>query len=170
MSPVNFATLVFFSARRTASRETAWTHPRATNRSAKSSRVQQQRPCGGSLQANWINCFSTESVSFTFSARGGWGRWSRAAPKPSVTNRLRTRAMVEGLTWSASIMSPSDRRGPPGPSSARSRMRAWASLRAAALPTETKCSSAFRSSTVRVTLNFSICGSPSHGQPKLGCP
>jgi len=23
--------------------------------------------------------------------------------------------MVEGLTWSASIMSPSDRRGPPGP-------------------------------------------------------
>src|SRR5262249_24381055 len=158
--------VVFLRARRTASRATASTHPRATSWSAKSWRVQQQRPRGGSLQANWISCFSTESVNFTFSGRGGWGRWSRADRKLSVTNRLRTRAMVLGLTWRAARISSSVRRGPPGPSSARSKMRAWANLRAAALPTETRCSSAVRSSTLRVTLNFSIGESPSHGQPK----
>src|SRR5271157_405568 len=46
-------------------------------------------------------------------------------------------------------------RGPAGPSSPRSKIRAWTSFRAAALPEDTMRSSACRSSTVRVTLYFS---------------
>src|SRR5262249_12609030 len=73
----------------------------------------------------------------------------------SVTKRLRTRATVFGLAPQAVTMA-SSACSSPCRASASKRMRAWVSLRAAALPTETNRSSSVRSSSVRVTRYFSM--------------
>src|SRR5262245_30128079 len=73
-----------------------------------------------------------------------------------VTKRWRTRATVSRLVPRASTMSSSGQLSPW--ESARSRTRAWVSLRAAALPAETMCSRAIRSSAVSVTRYLSIAG------------
>jgi hypothetical protein len=70
---------------------------------------------------------------------------------PCSTNRCRTRQTVDSPTSSASAISASDQPGPPSASSALSRMRAWVSFLAAALPDEIIASSSDRSSGVSVT-------------------
>ena len=54
---------------RTVSRETLGKQPRAINSSASNSKVQQQHPAGGSLQASRIRCRSTSPWILTL-----WGR------------------------------------------------------------------------------------------------
>jgi hypothetical protein len=78
----------------------------------------------------------------------------RAASRLSSTNRWRTRATVSVLTSTASAIRSSVQAGPPGAASALSRMRAWASFWAAALPAAIRSRSCRRSSAVRVTLYF----------------
>ena len=135
--------------------ETVRTSPRATSSSHSRLKVQWQRPSGGSLQASWINFCSMSPLILILSGRGGWGRWSRAAWNPSVTRRLRTRSTVRRLVPRAVTMSSSPCPWP-WELSASSRMRAWASLRAAPWPTETRCSNWVRSSAVKVTRYFSM--------------
>src|SRR5262249_18615538 len=136
---------VFFSACRTASTLTRSTRPSTTRSSAKSCKVQWQRPSGGSLQASWINFRSTSPVILISPGRAGWGRWSRAAGSPSVTNRRRTRSTVRRLIPRERTMAVAGRSSP-GDGSAGRTTRAWISLRAAPLPTLTSCSKAARSS------------------------
>src|SRR5262249_31723754 len=136
---------VFFSACRTASTLTRSTRPSTTRSSAKSCKVQWQRPSGGSLQASWISFRSTSPVILISPGRAGWGRWSRAAGSPSVTNRRRTRPTVRRLIPRERTMAVAGRSSP-GDVSASRRTRAWISLRAAPLPTLTSCSKAARSS------------------------
>ena len=59
---------------------------------------------------------------------------TRAASRPCSTNRWRTRSTVAMLTSTASAIRSSGQAGPPSAASALSRMRAWASFWAAALP------------------------------------
>src|SRR5262249_1907506 len=147
--------VVFFSACRTVSVETEWTRPSATSWSHSRVKVQWQRPSGGSLQASWISFCSTSPLILILSGRGGWGRGWRACWNPSVTRRLRTRSTVRRPVPRAATMSSSV--WPlPWEVSASSRMRAWASLRAAPLPAESVCSNWTRSSSVKVTRYFSI--------------
>jgi hypothetical protein len=79
---------------------------------------------------------------------------ARAASRLSSTNRWRTRATVSVLTSTASAMRSSVQAGPPGAASALSRMRAWASFWAAAVPAAISSLRDRRSSAVRVTLYF----------------
>src|SRR5574341_469705 len=147
--------LVFFRACHTVTVLMVSSKPKTTSSSASSCKVQWQRPRGGSLQASSSHCCSTLPLILTLSGRGGCGRWSRAAARPSVTNRCRRRAIVRGLVPKAETISASSYASP-SHSSANSTMRAGVSFRAAALPTETNCSNASRSSTVRATRYLSI--------------
>jgi hypothetical protein len=79
---------------------------------------------------------------------------ARAASKPCSTKRWRARSTVATLTSAASAMRASAQAGPPGEASALSRMRAWASFLAEALPAEISWRSYRRSSGVSVTLYF----------------
>src|SRR5215510_13850494 len=147
--------VVFFSAFRTVSMPTRSTKPRTTSSSASSCRVQWQRPWGGSLQANSSRRCSTSPLILTLSGRGGWGRRSRATSSPWVTSCWRTREAVRRLVPRAATIC-SSAYPLPQESSARRRMRAWVSLRAAAFPLETICSKSARSSAVKVTRYLSI--------------
>src|SRR3954449_72709 len=147
--------VVFLSACRTVSVETVRTRPNATSSSQSRLKVQWQRPSGGSLQASCISLCSTFPLILILSGRGGWGLWPSAAWNPSVTSRLRTRSTVRRLVPRAATM-PSSPCPRSWEASASSRMRAWVSCRAAALPTETVCSNWARSSAVKVTRYFSI--------------
>src|SRR5947209_9905174 len=147
--------VVFFRAWRTVSVLTDWTEPSATSSSASSCKDQWQRPSGGSLHASRTSCCSTSPLILILSGRGGWGLWSRAARKPWVTKRWRTRARVREPTPKA-VMRSSSVRGVPGDVSASSRMRAWVSFRAAAFPVDTSRSKPIRSSAVSVTRYLSI--------------
>src|SRR6516164_8697166 len=147
--------VVFLSACRTVSVLTDSARPSTTSSSASSCKVQWQRPWGGSLQASWTNFCSTSPLILILSGRGGWGLGLRAAWIPSVTNRWRTRAMVRGPVPRAATISSSGC-SPPGAVSAHRRMRAWVSLRAAALPAATRRSNSPRSSEVRLTRYLSI--------------
>jgi len=70
--------------------------------------------------------------------------------------------MVSVLVSRASAMRSSGQPGPPSAASALSRMRAWVSFWAAALPAAISSCNCWRSSAVRVTLYFfmgsSRCG------------
>src|SRR5262245_9579685 len=144
------------SALRTVSMLMESTKPSTTSSSASSCNVQWQRPSGGSLQASWISFCSTSPLILILSGRGGCGLWSRAAWNPSVTSRLRTRSTVRKPIPRAATMPSSV--CPLPAVSASNRMRAWASLRAAALPADTNCSNSARSSAASVTRYFSIGG------------
>src|SRR3984957_8211404 len=125
----------FFNACRTVSVLTAFTRPRTTISSASRRRVQRHRPSGGSAHASSINFCSRSPLILILSGRGGCGLWSTAASNPSVTKRLRTRSTVRRLTSSAVTISSSGQSS----LSARSRMRACVSRRAATSPVLTKC-------------------------------
>src|SRR5947209_1284373 len=146
--------VVFFSAWRTVSGLIFVTRPSTTSLSASSSKVQRQRPSGGSLQARRTNSCSRSPLILILPGRGGCFLRARAAWRPSVTNSLRTRAMVRGPTPRAATMSSSQL--PCAVASASRRMRAWVNLRAAALPTETSRCKPVRSSAVRATRYLSI--------------
>src|SRR5262249_16445272 len=70
----------------------------------------------------------------------------------------RTRSMVRGLRFKTEAISRSVRAGAPSASSAWRRARAWASLRASALPLEIIASNAPRSAFVSVTRYFLATG------------
>src|SRR5262249_25986220 len=141
---------VFFRAWRTVSVLTGSVNPSATSSSANNGKVQWECPSGGSLQATRIKACSTSPLILTLSGRGGWGLWSKAARKPSVTKRLRTRETVREPSDKAAARVASCRWWP-WESSASNRTRAWASLRAAALPLPTRLSNSARSPSVEVT-------------------
>src|SRR5262249_55694343 len=147
--------VIFFRACQTVTVLMVSSKPKTTSSSASSCKVQWPRPRGGSLQASSSNVCSTFPLILTLSGRGGCSRWSRAASRPSVTNRCRRRAMVRGLVPKAETISASAYASP-HLSSAKSKMRAWVSFRAAALPMDTTCSNASRSFTVRATRYLSI--------------
>src|SRR5215468_2921305 len=147
--------VIFFSACHTVTVLMVSTKPKTTSSSASSCKVQWQRPRGGSLQASPSNLCSTLPLILTLSGRGGCGRWARTASRPSVTKRCRRRSMVRGLVPKAETISASAYASPHH-SSAKSKMRAWVSFRAAALPMETNRSNSSRSSTVRATRYLSI--------------
>src|SRR5215467_1360772 len=123
--------VIFFRACHTVTVLMVSIKPKTTSSSASSCKVQWQRPRGGSLQASSSNVCSTLPLILTLSGRGGCGRWSRAASRPSVTNRFRRRSMVRGLVPKAETISASAYASPHH-SSAKSTMRAWVSFRAAA--------------------------------------
>lgn len=152
--------LVFLSVCRTVLSETLGSFPSMTNWSVNSCKVQRLRPFGGSLHASSMRACSMAPWTFTFCGRAGLGRGAKAASKLSSTNRWRTRWMVEAPTPKACAMSASARAGPSGLASANRRSRACVSLRAAALPEETKCRSKERSSLVSVTMYFSTAAPP----------
>ncbi len=131
--------VVFCSVRRTVSYDTAATMSNSTSLSASRRRVQRLRPFGAGLQATAIRCASWAPSSFR-SRNWPDGRGRSAASGPSSTHRVRTRSTVEQLTSSASTMWSSLQAGPPGPSSALSRMRACIRVRAAAFPTRSNSS------------------------------
>jgi hypothetical protein len=161
--------IIFFNACRTVSMLMVSTNPRTTNSSASSCNVQWHRPWGGSLQAKCTNCCSMSPLILILSGRGGCGLGLRAVSRPSVTNRLRIRSTLRRLVpkartiWSSLYANSWD-------ISASKRIRAWVSLRAAALPTETNFSSACRSSGVKVTRYFAMAGFLSLGQSALRQP
>jgi hypothetical protein len=76
---------------------------------------------------------------------------SSAAASPCSTNRWRARSIVRTLTRTAAAIVASTHPGPRSASSAWSGTRAWASLRASALPREIIRSRLSRSSAVSVT-------------------
>src|SRR5438552_3838100 len=155
--------IVFFNACRTVSVLIVSTSPKTTSSSASSCKVQWHRPWGGSLHAKCTNCCSISPLILILSGRGGWGLGLMAVSIPSVTNRLRIRSTLRRLVpkartiWSSICSNPWD-------VSANNSIRAWVSLRAAALPTETNFSNAFRSSAVKVTRYFSMAGFLSLGR------
>src|SRR5215471_2790387 len=159
----------FLNACRTVSLLRVSTNPRTTSSSASSCNVQWQRPWGGSLQANCTKCCSTSPLILTFSGRGGCGLGWRAMSRPAVTNRLRIRSTLRrlvpkaGTIWSSRYANSWD-------VSASKRIRAWVSLRAAARPTATNFSKAYRSSAVKVTRYFSMAGFLLLGQSVLRQP
>src|SRR5262245_7718624 len=155
--------VVFFSACRTVSVLTASTSPKTTSSSASSCKVHWQRPSGGSLHARWISRCSMSPLILILSGRCGCGLGSRAAGRPAVTTRRRTRPTVQMPTPRAATIW-SSVRPPPVAVSANRRMRAWVSRRAAPLPTETKCSKSARSSVVNVTRYLSIAASVTQGE------
>src|SRR6266478_660425 len=158
------ANIIFFNACRTVSVLIEATNPKTTSSSASSCKLQWQRPSGGSLHAKRTKCCSISPLILILSGRGGWGLGLMAVSMPSVTNRFRIRSTLRRLVpkartiWSSICSNPWD-------VSANKRIRAWVSLRAAALPTETNFSNAFRSSAVKVTRYFSMAGFLSLGHP-----
>src|SRR5439155_789216 len=151
-TPARFAIVVFLSVRRTVWYEIASTISSSTSLSAKSRKVQCACPSGGSPQASatrWASC--SPSSLRRYVRRGA--RRLRAASRPSSTNWRRTRATVGWLTSSASAMASSVQPGPTGRLSAFSKMRAWVSLRAGAVPAAMRCWSWSRWESVRTTGN-----------------
>ena len=150
--------LVFFSTRRTVSSEIASTISNSTRRSASSRNVHCLRPWGGAEQAKAIRRASARPSSLRCRRGRSCGLRLKAASTPSSTNRWRTRSTVVTPTSSASTMRWSIQAGPPAEASALNRIRAWVSLRAAALPDAIKAWSSWRSSSVSVTLyRFITC-------------
>src|SRR5882762_2540523 len=144
---------VFFSTCRTVSWDNA-PYPATTRRFAMSRTVQRFRPRGGSPFATsmmWAAAWAS-----TLYALYGRGRGCKAAAKPSSTNRWRTRATVRRLTPKVSAICWSVRRNPSTSWSAYRRIRAWFSLRAAALPDASILRTCARSSSVSVTL-YVLC-------------
>src|SRR4030042_1278995 len=141
---------VFFSTCRTLSCESFSAHFSSTSWLARSRRVQRLGPFGGSLLANATISALTCPLSLRARRERGFG--SRAASNPSSTNRCRTRSTVRTPPRNASTISRSVRLRPCGLASAKSRIRAWLSLRAADFPTETNFCNWVRSSPVRVTI------------------
>jgi len=142
----------FFSTRRTLSCEIFSCPFNSTRLPAKSRSVHRLRPSGGSLFAS----ATTSCFKFSLSLCGirGRGLGSRAASKPSSTNRCRTRSTVRVPTFNASTICSSVRPRPCALASAISKMRAWFNLRAAVFPTETNLPNSARSSSVSVTRYF----------------
>ena len=160
------ANVIFFHACRPVSMLIVSTSPRTTSASASSCKVQWHRPWGGSLHAKRTKGCSISPLILIWSGRGGWGWGLRAVSIPSVTNRLRIRSTLRRLVpkartiWSSLYANAWD-------VSASKSIRAWVSLRAAALPTETSFAKAFCSSAVKVTRYFSIAGFLSLGRSAL---
>src|SRR3954449_9702439 len=142
--------LVFLSVWRTVSCESVSTCSSSTMRSASRRSDQRALPSGGRAQARarrWASC--SPSSLRPESRADDLG--SSAADSPCSTNRWRARSIVRTLTRTAAAIVSSIHPGPPSASSAWSRTRAWASLRASALPCAIMRSSSPRSSVVSVT-------------------
>ncbi len=88
---------------------------------------------GGSLHDRAINRASWSPVSFRSYCRLGGRRFS-AASTPCSRYWRRTRNTVGWLTSTASAMAVSTHPGPSADRSALSKIRAWVSLRAGAVP------------------------------------
>src|SRR5574342_533331 len=97
--------LVFFSNSRTVSGERCVTMPSFNTSRVNNSKVQRACPAGGSLQAKAImraSCCSSNSEPVA-----GCGLSSKAACKPSCSNRSRVRRMVCSLTYNIWLISES---------------------------------------------------------------
>lgn len=125
--------LVFESTRRTVWYETASTISSSTSLAASRRSDQRACPIGGALQASATRWASWAPSSLRRYSRVGGRRFS-AASTPCSTHCRRTRNTVGWLTSTASAMASSTQPGPPGAWSALSRIRAWVSLRAGAVP------------------------------------
>src|SRR5919109_850993 len=138
--------LVFFSTRRTDSRENDSANPNSTTLPASNRNVQCVWPCGALLQAKamiWPCC-----LPVSFGRAPGLGR-SFSASSPPSTNLLRVRSMVAVPTSSTAAIWSSVR-----PSAALSKIRALVTLRAEGLPRRTSWSSCSRSSVLKSKMYF----------------
>src|SRR5215207_2864034 len=120
---------------------------------------QPQRPASpplGGLQAGERHsCASARPSSTRLLGLPGFLGIS-ATSRPSSQKRRRSRATVAALVSRASAIRPSVQAGPPSAASALSRIRAYSSLRACALPRRTRASRVPRSSSVRRT-TYLLC-------------
>ena len=105
----------------------------STSLSARRRSDQRACPAGGALQDSATSRASCSPLSLRSYRRLGGRRFSAAAT-PCSTHCRRTRKTVGWLTSTASAMASSTHAGPPGAWSALSRIRAWVSLRAGAVP------------------------------------
>src|SRR5437764_8943173 len=151
--------VVFFSTWRTVSWETCSTYASSTIFCANSRSVQRAAPSGAALQASVTRCASATPSTSGRRVRGR-GRGHRAAASPSSTKRWRTRCTVAALTSTAWLIAASSQTGSPSRTSALSRMRAWARVRAARLPTAIMSCNSARSSAVKVTMYFLFMAPP----------
>ena len=139
--------------------ETVSTTSNSTSLSASIFSVHAFRLPGGSEQAT----ASSRASAAPSSTRSRLGLScflrTRAASRPCSTNRWRTRATVSGLTSTASAIASSVQPGPPSPSSAFNRMRAWVNFFAAAVPAAIRAARRSRSSAVSDTRYFFMVGS-----------
>src|SRR6266545_3883951 len=149
---------------RTVSYDTDSITSKATSRSASSRSVQRLRPSGGGLHASATRWASWSPSSLRRYARSGALR-STAAASPPAAYCWRTRATVVWWTSSATAIARSVQPGPASPWLALSRMRAWVSARAGAVPWPIRVWSRARSGSGRTTtcclrmLGFSSGGS-----------
>src|SRR5512134_1956427 len=136
--------LVFFSMRRTDSRENDSVNSNSTTLPASNRNVQWLCPCGALLQVKamiWACC-----LPVSFGLAPGLGR-SLSASNPCSTNLLRVRSAVATPTSSAAAIWSSVR-----PSAALSKIRALVTLRAEGLPRRMNWSSCSRSSALKSTM------------------
>src|SRR6266702_8019835 len=145
---------VFFNTCRTVSWLTLSTSSSSTSLSATRRKLQRSYPSGAWPHSSAIRCASCSPSSLRFSCRGGCGRRLSAASKPPCTKLRRTRCTVVSPTSRASWICRADQRGPSGPQSALSRIRAWVSLRAGACPALIKAARFRRCSCVKTMLFF----------------
>src|SRR6266567_239899 len=145
---------VFFNTCRTVSWLTLSTSSSSTSLSATRRKLQRSYPSGAWPHSSAIRCASCSPSSLRFSCRGGCGLRLSAASKPPCTKLRRTRCTVVSPTSRASWICRADQRGPSGPQSALSRIRAWVSLRAGACPALIKAARSRRCSWVKRMLFF----------------
>src|SRR5208283_1091638 len=125
---------IFFRVVRTHSGPMESTTLSSTNLFANNSSVQRRRPSGGAPQASATRRASLAPSSLRYCR--SVGRLAlRADSSPSSTNAWRTRCTVDCPTSNAAVICASDQFGP-AVASAFNKIRAWTSLRAAALPFE----------------------------------
>src|SRR5918994_3656364 len=125
----------------------------STSLSAKSRKLQRAWPSGGREQAKATRRASCSPSSLRWYSLFG-GRLFSAASRPSQQYCLRTLERVGWLDSSASAILSSTHPSPFGPSSALSRMRAWVSLRAGAVPEAIRLFRSSRSVWLRITGYF----------------
>src|SRR5713101_501120 len=104
---------------------------------------------------SWLTLSTiSSSTSLRFSGRGGCGLRLSAASKPPCAKLWRARPTVDSPTSRASWICRLDQRGPCGPQSALSKMRARVILRAGACPALISASRSRRCSAVKTMLCF----------------
>src|SRR5260370_2330777 len=145
---------VFFNTCRTVSWLTLSTISSSTSLSATKRILQRSYPCGGWPHISATRCASCSPSSLRFSGRGGCGRRLSAAAKPPCAKLWRARHTVDSPTSRASWICRLDQRGPCGPLSALSKIRARVILRAGACPALISASRSRRCSAVKTMLFF----------------
>ena len=130
----------------------------ATTASSSNANVHRLRPLGGAEQASAISLASAAPSKMRLRAELGECWRVRAASRPPATSCWRVRAMVSVLVSNASAIWLSLQASPASDASAFSRMRAFRSWRAGALPFWISALSQSRSSALSVTMYFLTLG------------